>query len=107
VTTSRFLRLGRVHKLAAGTYAKAPTGDVFVKAALKKGLLPEILEELLGARKRCGTASRLAQDHSTCATPFLHGSRVTLAYGASMLANMCNKSKTITDSTDGGDQAVR
>ena len=44
----------RVHKLAAGTYAKAPTGDVFVKPALRKGLLPEILEELLGARKRCG-----------------------------------------------------
>lgn len=32
--------------------AKSPTGDVFVTAEAKKGLLPEILEELLSARKR-------------------------------------------------------
>jgi len=55
-----------VHKLAAGTYAKAPTGDIFVKAALKKGLLPEILEELLGARKRCGTDADACQLSTCC-----------------------------------------
>ena len=43
----------RVQKLPSGSWAKSPTGDVFVKPALKKGILPEILEELLGARKRC------------------------------------------------------
>ena len=48
------LRPGRVQKLPPGSYAKSPTGDVFVKASTKKGILPEILEELLGARKRCG-----------------------------------------------------
>ncbi len=45
--------VGRVQKLPNGSWAKSPTGDVFVKPALKKGILPEILEELLGARKRC------------------------------------------------------
>lgn len=43
----------RVKELEPGTYTKSPTGDVFVKASVKKGLLPEVLEELLGARKRC------------------------------------------------------
>lgn len=33
-------------------YVKTPTGDCFVKGQLKKGILPEILEELLAARKR-------------------------------------------------------
>lgn len=31
---------------------KSPSGDCFVKGALQKGILPEILEELLAARKR-------------------------------------------------------
>lgn len=33
-------------------YTKTPIGECFVKAELRKGILPEILEELLGARKR-------------------------------------------------------
>ncbi|XP_076121687.1 DNA polymerase delta catalytic subunit [Alosa pseudoharengus] len=33
-------------------FIKTPTGDMFVKHAVRKGLLPEILENLLGARKR-------------------------------------------------------
>eukprot|EP00762_Andalucia_godoyi_P003127 ANDGO_01026.mRNA.1 DNA polymerase delta catalytic subunit len=33
-------------------YRKTPNGDVFVSAKLQKGILPEILEELLAARKR-------------------------------------------------------
>lgn len=31
---------------------RTPSGDSFVRAARSKGILPEILEELLGARKR-------------------------------------------------------
>ena len=31
---------------------ETPNGDIFVKAHKKKGILPLILEELLGARKR-------------------------------------------------------
>ena len=43
----------RVGKHSPEDYAKSPTGDCFVKPHLKKGILPEILEELLAARKRC------------------------------------------------------
>lgn len=31
---------------------KTPTNNLFVKASVRKGLLPEILESLLGARKK-------------------------------------------------------
>lgn len=41
-----------MQNLAAQDYVKSPTGDCFVKPHLKKGILPEILEELLAARKR-------------------------------------------------------
>ncbi|XP_052407697.1 DNA polymerase delta catalytic subunit isoform X2 [Carassius gibelio] len=33
-------------------FIKTPTGDLFVKSSVRKGLLPEILENLLSARKR-------------------------------------------------------
>ncbi len=40
------------HLLPPEDVGKSPTGDVFVKAHRWKGILPEILEELLAARKR-------------------------------------------------------
>lgn len=33
-------------------FIRTPTGDEFVKASVRKGLLPQILENLLSARKR-------------------------------------------------------
>ena len=42
--------------------SKSPTGDVFVKSSKTKGILPEILEELLGARKRAKADLKKAQD---------------------------------------------
>ncbi|GAQ79793.1 DNA polymerase delta catalytic subunit [Klebsormidium nitens] len=41
---------------------KTPTGDTFVKADMEKGILPEILEELLAARKRAKADLKLAKD---------------------------------------------
>ncbi|XP_059584205.1 DNA polymerase delta catalytic subunit isoform X1 [Alligator mississippiensis] len=38
--------------LASEDFIRTPTGDLFVKASMRKGLLPEILENLLAARKR-------------------------------------------------------
>lgn len=38
--------------LSPEDFIKTPTGDLFVKSSVRKGLLPEILENLLGARKR-------------------------------------------------------
>lgn len=48
---STLVRRQDVSKLKESEYAKAPTGDVFVKAETHKGILPQILEELLAARK--------------------------------------------------------
>ncbi|KAF6167135.1 hypothetical protein GIB67_029773 [Kingdonia uniflora] len=41
---------------------KTPTGETFVKSNLQKGILPEILEELLGARKRAKADLKKAKD---------------------------------------------
>jgi DNA polymerase delta subunit 1 len=41
-----------VAKLPPGSYQQTPSGDYFVTAETKKGLLPQILDELLSARKR-------------------------------------------------------
>ncbi len=42
----------RKHEVPEDQVNTTPSGDMFVKASLAKGILPEILEELLGARKR-------------------------------------------------------
>ncbi|XP_052400675.1 DNA polymerase delta catalytic subunit [Carassius gibelio] len=48
------LQKNQVEKLCLSPedFIKTPTGDLFVKSSVRKGLLPEILENLLGARKR-------------------------------------------------------
>lgn len=39
-------------KLSPEDYTETPTGEFFVKAHMRKGLLPQVLEELIDARKR-------------------------------------------------------
>jgi DNA polymerase delta subunit 1 len=39
-------------RLPPDAYERAPTGDCFVRRGVSRGVLPEILEELLAARKR-------------------------------------------------------
>uniref|UniRef100_A0A8C9T3D3 DNA polymerase n=1 Tax=Scleropages formosus TaxID=113540 RepID=A0A8C9T3D3_SCLFO len=48
------LQKGSMEKLGLSSedFIKTPTGDLFVKSSVRKGLLPEILENLLSARKR-------------------------------------------------------
>ncbi|KAF5177335.1 Dna polymerase, partial [Thalictrum thalictroides] len=41
---------------------KTPSGETFVKSELQKGILPEILEELLAARKRAKADLKEAKD---------------------------------------------
>jgi DNA polymerase delta subunit 1 len=41
---------------------KTPSGEIFVKPELQKGILPEILEELLAARKRAKADLKEAKD---------------------------------------------
>ncbi|XP_077476074.1 DNA polymerase delta catalytic subunit isoform X2 [Stigmatopora argus] len=48
------LQKGAVEKLglSPADFIKTPTGDQFVRSSVRKGLLPEILENLLSARKK-------------------------------------------------------
>ena len=48
--------------MAAEELVRSPSGDCFVRPSKCKGLLPEILEELLGARKRTKTDLKAATD---------------------------------------------
>ncbi|KAH7681089.1 DNA-directed DNA polymerase protein [Dioscorea alata] len=48
--------------LPADSYNKTPSGEIFVKSDLQKGILPEILEELLAARKRAKADLKEAKD---------------------------------------------
>ncbi|CAK9268862.1 unnamed protein product [Sphagnum jensenii] len=52
------------HKLnlPAESVTKTPSGEIFVKPTLEKGILPEILEELLAARKRAKADLKEATD---------------------------------------------
>ncbi|TRY69344.1 hypothetical protein TCAL_17384 [Tigriopus californicus] len=49
-----FLQPGAIDKynITPEQYVKTPSGNFFVKSSVRKGLLPEILESLLGARKK-------------------------------------------------------
>ncbi|KAF4116242.1 DNA polymerase delta catalytic subunit [Onychostoma macrolepis] len=48
--------------LAPEDFIKTPTGDLFVKSSVRKGLLPEILENLLSARKKAKTELKKETD---------------------------------------------
>jgi DNA polymerase elongation subunit (family B) len=41
-----------INKLDASQYEKSASGHIFVKSTTRKGILPQILDELLVARKR-------------------------------------------------------
>lgn len=51
-----------VAKLKEGSYQVSPSGDTFVVAETKKGILPQILQELLSARKRAKADMKNATD---------------------------------------------
>lgn len=53
-----------VHKLnlPPESVNRTPSGETFVKSSLQKGILPEILEELLAARKRAKADLKEAKD---------------------------------------------
>jgi hypothetical protein len=54
-----------VKEVAQAEVMQTPNGDHFVKASRQKGILPEILEELLGARKRAKADLKAATDPFT------------------------------------------
>jgi DNA polymerase delta subunit 1 len=52
-------------KYPADQITKTPNGDYFIKASVKKGILPQILEELIGARKKAKRELKEATDEFT------------------------------------------
>jgi hypothetical protein len=59
-----FLRVPAAARLPPESYERSPCGDCFVKSSVAKGVLPEILQELLAARKRCALKTHF---HMFCA----------------------------------------
>ncbi|KAL3313030.1 DNA polymerase delta catalytic subunit [Cichlidogyrus casuarinus] len=66
--------------LSPEEYIKTPTGAYFVKADLRKGLLPEILEQLLSARKR--VKRELAEEKDEFRRRVLDGRQLALKISA-------------------------
>lgn len=52
----------RVREVPSEDMLRSPTGHCFVRMKRAKGILPEILEELLGARKRAKADLKAATD---------------------------------------------
>lgn len=52
----------RINELPPEDILRTPSGDTFVKTNKYKGILPEILEELLAARKRAKADLKAATD---------------------------------------------
>jgi DNA polymerase delta subunit 1 len=46
------VRIRSTYSLGPDDYIMTPTNNCFVKSSVRRGLLPEILEDLLSARKR-------------------------------------------------------
>ena len=53
---------GERDKFSPDQYTRTPSGNYFVKSAVRKGLLPEILEGLLKARKKAKADLKMEQD---------------------------------------------
>lgn len=62
VFVGAFCNACRAKDLPEEDLLRTPNGDTFVKVHKQKGILPEILEELLGARKRAKTDLKAATD---------------------------------------------
>uniref|UniRef100_A0A915J597 DNA polymerase n=1 Tax=Romanomermis culicivorax TaxID=13658 RepID=A0A915J597_ROMCU len=54
-------------KLSSDDYIRTPSGNYFVKASIRKGLLPEILEDLLSARKKAKEDMKKIIEPAFCA----------------------------------------
>ncbi|XP_035302481.1 DNA polymerase delta catalytic subunit isoform X3 [Cricetulus griseus] len=76
------LRPGAAQKLGLkpDEFIKTPTGDEFVKSSVRKGLLPQILENLLSARKRA--KAELAQETDPLRRQVLDGRQLALKVSA-------------------------
>ncbi|XP_024093674.3 DNA polymerase delta catalytic subunit isoform X2 [Pongo abelii] len=76
------LKPGAVQKLGLteDQFIRTPTGDEFVKTSVRKGLLPQILENLLSARKRA--KAELAKETDPLRRQVLDGRQLALKVSA-------------------------
>merc|ERR1711957_973482 len=74
------LKPEQVAMLKPEEYTKSPTNNYFLKSDKRKGLLPQILEELLSARKRAKKAMAEADDPLTKSV--LNGRQLALKISA-------------------------
>ncbi|XP_039734643.1 DNA polymerase delta catalytic subunit [Pteropus medius] len=76
------LRPGTAQKLGLteDQFIRTPTGDEFVKTGVRKGLLPQILENLLSARKRA--KAELARETDPLRRQVLDGRQLALKVSA-------------------------
>ena len=56
------IRQSEVHKYNRDSISQTPTGHFFVKASQRKGILPEILEDLINARKKARAELKTVTD---------------------------------------------
>ncbi|DBB04055.1 TPA: DNA polymerase delta catalytic subunit [Trebouxia sp. C0004] len=77
---STLLPRDRLHELPKEDVIRTPTGDIFVRAHRTKGILPEILEELLAARKRAKKDLAAATDPFVAAV--MNGRQLALKVSA-------------------------
>ncbi|XP_076816979.1 DNA polymerase delta catalytic subunit-like isoform X1 [Clavelina lepadiformis] len=61
--TTLLMKTGKERdKLSPEDYIRTPSGDYFVKSSIRKGLLPEILESLLTARRNAKAMMKVEKD---------------------------------------------
>lgn len=72
-------QLGK-YNLGSDDYIKTPSGDCFVKAHVVKGILPKILENLLGTRKKA--KADLAKETDPLKCKVLDGRQLALKISA-------------------------
>merc|ERR1712176_833797 len=74
------MRPDQLGNMSTDEYTTSPTNCLFVKSTRRKGLLPQILEELLAARKRAKKAMGEAEDPLTKSV--LNGRQLALKVSA-------------------------
>ncbi|XP_017656623.1 DNA polymerase delta catalytic subunit isoform X2 [Nannospalax galili] len=91
------LRPGAAQKLGLtpDEFIKTPTGDEFVKSSVRKGLLPQILENLLSARKRA--KAELAQETDPLRRQVLDGRQLALKSVTGFGRQMIEKTKQLVE----------
>jgi DNA polymerase delta subunit 1 len=77
---STLLSPQHLSKLSKDDYVRTPTGDCFIKPSIQRGLLPEILSELLEARSAAKKQMKSAKDAFTAAV--LNGRQLALKISA-------------------------